>query len=167
MIKINFLVIALAALIPMVIGFVWYNPKVFGTTWIKVSGVSEAETKSAHMWVTFLLTYVFSFFLGVALCFMTIHQFGVSSTLMNEPGFMTPGSDMNNYFNDFMTRFGHNFRTFKHGALHGTLGGIMIALPVLAVNAMFERKGAKYIAINAGFWIVCMALMGGVICAYN
>jgi hypothetical protein len=167
MLKINFLVIALAALIPMVIGSIWYNPRVFGMSWMKVSGVSEPETRRAHMWVTFLLTYVFGIFLGVALTFMTIHQFGVSSTLMNEPGFMTPGTDVNNYFNDFMTKYGTNFRTFKHGALHGFMGGLLIALPVLAVNAMFEKKGAKYIAINAGFWIVCMALMGGVICQFS
>ncbi|MCW3101851.1 MAG: hypothetical protein JWO09_291 [Bacteroidetes bacterium] len=167
MLKINFLVIALAAFIPMVIGAIWYSKSVFGMAWMKVSGVSEPETRSAHMWVTFLLTYVFSLFLGLALTFITIHQFGVSSTLMNEPGFMTPGSDMNNYFNDFMSKYGTNFRTFKHGALHGFMTGLFIALPVLGVNAMFEKKGFKYIAINVGFWIVCMTLMGGVICQFN
>jgi hypothetical protein len=119
------------------------------------------------MWVTFLLTYIFSIFLGVALSFITIHQFGVMSTLLNEPGFMTPGSEMNNYFTDFMSKYGNNFRTFKHGALHGFLSGVTIALPILAVNSMFERKGFKYIAINSGFWIVCMALMGGVICQFT
>lgn len=165
MLKINFLVIALAALIPMVIGSIWYHKNVFGTAWIKVSGVSEEQTKASHMWITFGLTYVLSLFLGLALTFMTIHQFGMFSLLVNEPGLMEPGSDVSNYFNDFMTKYGTNFRTFKHGAFHGTTGGLFIALPVLAVNAMFERKGFKYIAINAGFWIICMALMGGVICA--
>lgn len=163
----NFPVIALAALIPMVIGSIWYHPKVFGTVWGKVSSVSEEKTKSAHMWVTFVLTYVFSIFLGIALTFMTIHQFGLTSILGAEPGFNEQGSDLYNYFADFMTKYGTSFRTFKHGALHGTLGGFFTALPVLAVNAMFEKKGFKYIAINAGFWILCMALMGGVICAYT
>lgn len=163
----NFLVIALAALIPMVIGSVWYHRKVFGTAWIKASGVSEEQTQGAHMWVTFGLTYVLSFFVGMALTFIVIHQFGIFSTLAGEAGFMEQGTAVNDYFMDFMSKYGTNFRTFKHGAFHGTFTGVFIGLPILAVNAMFERKGFKYIAINAGFWIVCMALMGGVICQLN
>jgi hypothetical protein len=167
MLTINFLVIALAALIPLAMGSIWYHEKVFGRTWIKVSGVSEEQTKSAHMIRTFVLTYVFSFLMCMTLSFMVIHQFGMFSTLANEPGFMEPGSEVNNYFMDFMNKYGTNFRTFKHGAFHGTFAGITIALPVLAVNAMFEKKGFKYIAINAGYWIITMALMGGVICQFN
>jgi hypothetical protein len=60
--------------------------------------------------------------------------------------------------------FGGDFRTFKHGALHGTITGIGLALPIVAVNAMFERKGVKYILINAGFWTLCLIVMGGIIC---
>ncbi|HEX8517823.1 MAG TPA: DUF1761 domain-containing protein [Bacteroidia bacterium] len=167
MLSINFLVIALAALIPLAIGSVWYSEKVFGKAWMQVSGVTPDQSKSAHMIRTFILTYVFSFLMGMTLTFIVIHQFGMFSTLANEPGFMEPGSDVNNYFMDFISKYGTNFRTFKHGAFHGTFTGITIALPVLAINAMFEKKGFKYIAINAGYWIVTMALMGGVICAYN
>ncbi len=65
-----------------------------------------------------------------------------------------------------MEQYGTNFRTFKHGAFHGAIGGIMLALPIVGTNALFERKGVKYIAINAGFWIISMALMGGIICAF-
>jgi hypothetical protein len=101
------------------------------------------------------------------LTFIVIHQFGLFSTLANEPGFMEPGSEINTYFMDFMTKYGANFRTFKHGAFHGTTTGLFIAMPVLAVNAMFEKKGFKYIAINSGYWIVTLALMGGVICEFN
>jgi len=39
-------------------------------------------------------------------------------------------------------------------------------LPVMGVNALFERKGFKYIAINVGFWTVSLALMGGIICQW-
>ena len=37
---------------------------------------------------------------------------------------------------------------------------------VIGINALFERKGFKYIAINAGYWILCLGLMGGVLCAF-
>ena len=62
--------------------------------------------------------------------------------------------------------YGNDFRTFKHGALHGTLTGVGIALPVVAINAMFEKRGFKYIAIHAGYWILTLLLMGGIICQF-
>lgn len=165
--KINFLVIALSALIPLIIGGIWYSKPVFGTVWIKVSGVSLEETKKAHMAVVFGLTYLFSFFIAFSLNFIVIHQFSIFSILANEAGVMDPGSDINKYMTDFMAKYGNNFRTFKHGALHGFMAGLFIAMPVLAINSMFENKGFKYNAINAGFWIVSMALMGGVICQFS
>ncbi len=52
-------------------------------------------------------------------------------------------------FADTLAIYGNDFRTFKHGMLHGTIAGIGLALPVIAVNALFERRSFKYIAINA------------------
>jgi hypothetical protein len=31
---------------------------------------------------------------------------------------------------------------------------------------MFEKKSVKYVAINAGYWIVTLAIMGGIICQW-
>ena len=31
-------------------------------------------------------------------------------------------------------------------------------------NAMFEAKGFTYITVNAGYWIISLALMGGIVC---
>tara|TARA_B110000091_G_C13629440_1_gene396476 strand:- start:583 stop:726 length:144 start_codon:yes stop_codon:yes gene_type:complete len=46
------------------------------------------------------------------------------------------------------------------------LAGVLLALPILATNAMFEAKGFKYIAVNAGYWIISLALMGGIVCQW-
>jgi hypothetical protein len=70
---------------------------------------------------------------------------------------------MKGFIEDFLTKYGNRFRTFKHGALHGTIAGVFMALPVLAINSLFEGKGFKYVAINAGYWIVCLAIMGGIV----
>jgi hypothetical protein len=161
----NLLVDALAALIPLVIGMIWYHPKVFGTVWMRVSGVNMEDGKKPNMALIFGLTYVFSFFIALAMNAIVIHQFHIASVLMGEPNFMEAGSEANNYMVDFMTRYGDRFRTFKHGAFHGTLAGILIATPVVAINGMFEKKGAKYILINSFYFIVSMALVGGVVCA--
>lgn len=70
-------------------------------------------------------------------------------------------------FQAFMDDYGNAFRTFKHGVIHGIIAGIFVALPIIGTNALFERKGAKYILINTGYWIVTLAIMGGIICAWK
>lgn len=164
--QINFLLLLGAALIPMVIGFIWYNPKTLGTAWMEASGMTEEKMKGANMAIIFGLSYVFSLLIGLILNTIVIHQFHFFSILLNEPGLTEAGSEMNNFVTNFMEKYGTNFRTFKHGAFHGTIAGVLFALPLIGTNALFERKGFKYIAINAGYWIISLALMGGVICQF-
>lgn len=164
--NVNFLVILIAAVIPMIVGFIWYNPKVLGTAWMNASGMTEEKAKGANMLVIFGFAFLFSFMMAMAEQFMVIHQYHVYSIFANDPGFRDPNSEIGMFISDFMTKYGNNFRTFKHGAFHGVLAGVMFALPVLGTNALFERKGFKYIAINAGYWIITLALMGGVICQF-
>jgi len=159
----NFIITAVAALIPMVLGFIWYNPKVFGTAWMNACGFTEEDLKGANMALIFILSYVFSFMLASMVNILVIHQFGFLSTLANDPDLMVEGTETYQYAQDFMSKYGANFRTFKHGVFHGAMSGIFFVLPVLGTNAMFERKGFKYILINVGYWTVCLALMGGVI----
>ncbi len=161
------MIILVAALVPMVLGFVWYNPKVFGNAWKAAAGTSEMTMKGGHSALVFGLSFFLSLLLAFSLQFMVIHQWSIYSILANEPGITDPTSEVSLMVQDFMAKYGTNFRTFKHGALHGTIAGIMIALPILGTNAMFEGKGFKYIAVNCGYWIVCLALMGGIICAFS
>lgn len=163
----NWLTMIGAALVPLIIGAVWYNPKVLGTAWMNASGVTEEKMKGANMGVIFGLTLLFSFFISLALYSLVIHQSHVYSILAAEASANDPASELGKWLADFENRFGSYYRTFKHGALHGTIAGILFALPVLSVNALFERQGFKYIAINAGYWIICLALMGGIVCQWG
>jgi hypothetical protein len=163
--EVNYLYFALAALVPLVMGFLWYGPMLFQKAWMKQLGFTEESMKGGNMAVIFSLCYLFSFMLAFFLQFLVIHQGGVFSTLL-ESGSTELQGDALVYFEDFMTKYGDNYRTFKHGALHGALAGIFMVLPVLATQAMFERKTAKYILINVGYWTVTMALMGGIICQW-
>ncbi len=167
MVKINLLVTALAALVPIIIGSVWYNPKVFGKAWIKATGLTEEELRKANMVKVFGLTLLFSFMLAVAMNSIVIHQFHFLSALMNDPGLNQPGTEVNNYAMDFFNKYGNNFRTFKHGMLHGTIAAIFMAMPVIGILALFERKSGKYIMIHTGYWILSMMLMGGIICQFT
>lgn len=156
----------LAALLPLVLGFIWYNPKVFGKAWMKAADITEEKMKGSNMALIFGLTYVLSLMAAMSLASMTIHQMHILSIFQGDPGAKDPSSEIGKMLADFMAKYGHNFRTFKHGVFHGVLGGFFIALPIIGINGLFERKGFKYVAINAGFWIVSLGLMGGVICAF-
>lgn len=162
----NFLIILIAALVPTVVGFIWYNPKVMGTVWMKAANMDEEKMKGANMMVIFGVSLILSFLLAFSIQFMVIHQWGVFSTLAT-PENTGPESPLGMELSNFMAKYGTNFRTFKHGAFHGFLAGFTLVLPILGTNALFERKGFKYIAVNCGYWMITMALMGGIICQFG
>lgn len=157
--------IFISALIPMFTGFIWYGPKTFGNVWMREAGVSEEKIKSSNMALILSLTYVFSLFLSLILISVVIHQSHILSILADDPGMKDPNSEISLWLKNFMDQYGHNFRTFKHGAFHGTLSGIFYAFPIIAINALFERRSWKYIWIHTGYWVLTLALMGGIVCA--
>ena len=163
---VNFLAILAATLVPMVLGFIWYNPKIgFGRAWMLSSGMTEEKAKKANMPVVFGLTTLFAFLVASSMQAVVIHMSGVASILTMQPDFKEAGSYSSTLYNNIVEHYGTSFRTFKHGFFHGILAGIGFAVPLIGTTAIFEGKGFKYIAINAGFWIVSMAFMGGIICA--
>lgn len=163
----NFATIAASALIPMVMGFIWYHPKVFGTAWMNLAGLTEEKMKGANMPLIFILSYIFSFLMGLAIISIVIHQGHVFSVLASTPGFRVAGSPVQTMLENFMKEYGQNFRTFKHGVFHGVLFSIFFVLPLIATGAMFERKTFKYIFINWGYWLLTISLMGGVISQFG
>lgn len=167
MLHINFLIIALSALVPTVIGFIWYHPKVLGTIWMQETGVTMESGKSMNMPVVMIVSYVLSFLMGMSLNFIVNHQFGLFSMLQNVPDLANPDSEVAKHVKFLMDNYGTNFRTFKHGALHGTITGIFLVLPIVATGAMFERRSGKYIALTAAYWIITLAIMGGLICQFQ
>jgi len=74
----NLLIIAIAAVIPMVLGFIWYNPKVFGTAWMNACGFTTEDLKGANMAVIFIVSFILSLMLASSLPMMVIHQNGYS-----------------------------------------------------------------------------------------
>lgn len=156
-----------AALIPLLVSLVWYQPSVFGRTWMTAAGVTAESLNSRNRILTFGLTYLIGLLIAMMLMPITIHQMSVWSVLSEEPGIKDPQSEIGRYLNDFMSKYGDNFRTFRHGALHGFMTSLFLALPLLGFNALSERRGFKYFAVNAGFWIVCLTLMGAIICGWK
>lgn len=162
----NIIVVLLAALVPMVLGFLWYGP-FFKNTWMREAKVTQEMAESGNMLLIFGLAYFFSIMASFFLFGVTVHQTDVHSLLISEDGYGVAGSDVQNIIDSIMNNYGHLYRHFGHGALHGGLAGVFLAMPALATNALFERKSFKYIAINAGYWIISFALMGGIVCQFG
>lgn len=144
----NFLPIIVAALIPSILGFIYYNPKVFGTAWMDSIGKTEEELqKDFNMPLMMGISLVLSFLLAFAI--NALIETGHRD--VNEAGELIYAS----------------FHTFKHGALHGALYGLLIGIPILVTNGIFERKTSKNLLINSAYWVLTCAMMGGLLDAWN
>lgn len=157
--NINFLALLLASVSTLAVGFVWYNPKVFGTIWMKESGMTEEKMKGTNMLLIFGMSFIYAFLISFILQMLVIHQFGAFGMIGGDEKKALPS------YSSFMADYGTAFRTFKHGALHGFITGIFFSVPLIGTNALYERRSFKYVVVTGGFWIVCFTIMGGILCA--
>jgi hypothetical protein len=158
----NFYMYFIAALLPMITGAVYYHPAVFGSAWMKINDFTEDSLKGSNMIVLFLLSYLFSLMIAVILGNLAIHQTQVFSLLV--PEVMESGSAAQDQFNDFITRYGDRYRTFRHGALHGGVTAVFFVLPVVGTISLFERRGWRYTLVHFFYWFITLMLMGGLLC---
>jgi Protein of unknown function (DUF1761) len=162
----NWLVVFSTSLIPLLVGFVWYNPKVLGNAWMKAANMKQEDMEGSNMALIFGLTLLFGIFTAVATTQLVVHQSHYYSILADNKDMADPSSAIAQATNRFMAENGSNFRTFKHGVLHGMLMTIFLILPVIGINSLFERRSSKYVMIHVGYWLVTLGLMGGIISAF-
>jgi hypothetical protein len=157
-----------AALVPLVVGSIWYSPFVFGKILMRANGKTpKAKMTPAQVAIAFGLTYIGSYFIAArVLGSIVIHQHGLYGMLANQPDVHTQGTELYDIVQGLMNKYGTNFRTFKHGALHGSFTGLFLVFPVLGFIGLYEPKPLAWVAIHSLYWIVCLAVMGGIICAY-
>ena len=105
----------------------------FKDAWIAATGMTEEKQKSGNMPMIFGVSFLFAFMAALFLHGWVWHE--------DQP----------------------EFHTFKHGAFHGVIAALFVVLPTLGTNALYEQKSWKYILINVGYWVVCFALMGGIL----
>jgi len=56
-------------------------------------------------------------------------------------------------------------QTFVHGAFHGGLSAVLYALPLMAVNYLYQKKSIKLFMIDGAYALAFFALSGGVMAA--
>jgi len=159
----NWYMILVAALIPTLVGAVWYHPKVLGTAWMKTNKFEADDLQGTNMAVIFGVSLLLSAMLAVTIMGVAIHQGAIYQSMLPRGGAEWSEQAMND-FKMMMERYGNNYRTFGHGALHGFVFSLFAVLPLIGIIALFERRGWKYISIHVGYWMISLVLMGGLLC---
>jgi len=160
----NFMVLALVAFLPLVLSLVWYHPRIFGTA-IESTHSDSHSSKMPNKFIMALLGVALSYMLSVFLSLNVIHQYALNSIVMG-PELQDPTSEASIWLKESLAKYGKNYRTFGHGAFHGFLTALFFALPIVALEAVQHHRNLKYVAIQIGYWIVSLTLMGGFICQF-
>lgn len=164
--QINWYFFFITALFPIILGAIYYNPKVMGKAWLSAAGLTQEEVMGGNMTKTLLLSYLFGLFLSYILFIFSVHQSSMYQLFLHEPGLAEAGSEINTMISDFMTKYGEKHRTFGHGVIHGMELCFMMSLALIGISSLHERKPMKYMWIHVFFWVICGGLMGGVLCAF-
>ena len=160
MAHINWLILFISALVPIIVGFFYYGP-LFGKSWMDVNGFKKEDLESSNMAFMLGISIILSFLLALGLSGITIHQSAVLQLLATD--LMAGSEEANEILKTVMATYGDKHMDFGHGAMHGGTSAVLIALPFIAINAVFERRGGKYILIHFGYWFISLVLMGGLI----
>jgi hypothetical protein len=167
MIQLNWYIVLASGVVPLIVGALWYSPMGFANAWMKENGFTEDDLKGSNMALIFGLTLLFGIMLAVGVMPYVIHQMHLYSMLQHQEALIQDAnSTLSVTLKGLMDQYGQEFRTFKHGALHGTIASLFIVLPVLAINALFERRSRKYVLLHLGYWTITLALMGGIISGF-
>jgi len=144
--SINYLAILVAALIPNIIGAIYYGP-LFGKQWLDSLGFTSDDMKGRNEAVIYgsalLLSAVVAMFLKFTI--ELVHK------------------DVNGAGELYFA----SFHTFQHGALHGAMIAATLVVPVIISLGLFQKQSGKNILLNSVFWIICFALMGGILDVWN
>ncbi len=133
-VEVNYLAVLLAALSSMVVGSVWYAPKVFGNTWMKLAKIEPKKQMSTSDKLMFVWVFLLSLLTAYVLAHVTF---------------------LANRF------FGHSFlQDALSTAFWVWLG--FVATRILTHN-MFDRRPGKLTLLAFGNEFVTIMLMGLII----
>ena len=155
-----------AALVPLAVGVIWYNPYLLGRLWGSGIGIAKEKMTAGKVALISVVSIVAGYYIAGSLSSIVIHQHGVYGMLAGDPDMKDKSSALYNIVQGLMDKYGNNYRTFKHGAFHGMFTGLKIALPILAILGFAESKKISWILIHAIYWTICLSIMGGIVCAY-
>lgn len=144
--EVNFIAILVAAIIPSILGAIYYGP-LFEKQWLSSIGKTKEEMVPNNMPVTYGLALLMALLAATSLKYVVefLHR-GVDSS-----GELTFAS----------------FHTFGHGAFHGLTICLSFVVPIIVSLSLFHKASGKNIILNVIFWLICFAIMGGILDVWN
>ena len=146
-----------AALVPVVVAAIWYNPYLLGRLWGSEIGLAKERVTALKILIIAVFTFIAGYNMVGLIGSIVIHQHGIYSMLANEPDVHKQGTELYNTVQGLMDKYGNNFRTFKHGSYHGYNAGIYFVLPLLLIIGVVETKRVSWILVHAAYATICLA----------
>lgn len=139
---INYISIIVVALVPNVLGAIYYGP-LLGKQWLHSLNYTSEDMKGRNEAVIYgaalLLSFVIAFFLKFLIEVMH-KEVGQSGEIVFR-----------------------SFHTFGHGALHGAGLAIGLVIPIIISLGLFQKTKMSNVIINCVFWLLCFSIMGGIL----
>lgn len=137
-VEMNIWAVLVCAAINMVLGMVWYSPKVFGTAWMKGLGKSMADIekvkgKGKGMGSSYALMAVSA----VVMAYVLAH------------------------FVDFAQA-----KTVAEGLQTGLWAWLGFVGPVMLGGVLWEGKSWKFYCISAGYYLVSLLIFGALLATW-
>ncbi len=138
----NYIAIIVTALVPNVLGAIYYGP-LMGKRWLSSLNFTSEDLKGRNEALIYGSALGLSFIVAFFLKFITelIHK------EVGQNGELVFGS----------------FHTFGHGAIHGAGLALGFVIPVIISLGLFQKTKASNIIINSLFWLICFSIMGGIL----
>lgn len=133
MVPINYLAVLGAAILSMIIGYLWYGP-LFGKSWMKLMGLTKESMtgmKSNEMAKLYGIQAVGSLFMA----FVLSHALIFAAAYLNESG-------------------------ISAGLQTGFWNWLGFVAPVTVGSVLWERKSWKLWALNNAYYLVTLCAMG-------
>ncbi len=132
-IEVNYLAVLIAAVVSMAIGFLWYGPVLFGKPWMKLRGYTDESLKKAQAEMGKL--YGLSFVLALVTAYILSHMMTLSQEFYNYPVIQT-------------------------GLTTAFFVWLGFMMPVQATATIFGDKKWKLFAIDTGYQLASLLVMG-------
>jgi hypothetical protein len=133
MIDVNYLAIFIAAVANIIIGMIWYSPKVFGKQWMHAIGmkIPRSKAEKADRQKEAMPGYVLSFIAAIVMAYV------ISVLLVTK----TPGE----------------------GVLLGFWVWLGFVATVNLAPVLWEKKSWRWYYISAGHYLISLVIMGAII----
>ena len=144
----NFIALICAALIPMIMGFIYYHPKFMGNIWMNANGFNKENMKQPKP-VLFLLALGSSFLLAFFLWGWVTGAGGIDTFQVTDP------------------KDGHSHVTYSHGVFHGIAFSFLVLTPIFTTMKIFENRKWSWTFVNLGYWSITIILMCGILSVWR